>query len=83
MIAMMTAASNVHLAGLVLISASDHAAEAVNQHEDGTAQGTTNQTPCSAPLSGCTNEGLDLEVLNHASNWTFAALARTSQSCRC
>jgi pimeloyl-ACP methyl ester carboxylesterase len=77
MIAMMTAADTPRLAGLVLISASDDAAEAVIQHKDGPARGALNQTstPCSAPLSGCTNQGLDLEVLNHASSWTFAALA--------
>ena len=75
MIAMMTAAGSARLTGLVLISASDDAAEAVNQHKSNPAQAASNQTPCSAPLSGCTNQGLDLEVLNHASTWTFAALA--------
>lgn len=61
----------------MLISASDDAAEAVNQYKDVPARAALNQksTPCSAPLSGCTNQGLDLEVLNHASSWTFAALA--------
>lgn len=92
LIAMITAANTPRLAGLVLISASDDAAEAVNQYKDGPARAALNQgalnqdalnqdalnqtsTPCSAPLSGCTNQGLDLEVLNHASSWTFAALA--------
>ena len=78
MIAMMTAAGTARLAGLVLISASDDAAEAANQYKDGSARGALNQmafTQCAAPLSGCTNQGLDLELLNHASSWTFAALA--------
>jgi pimeloyl-ACP methyl ester carboxylesterase len=77
LIAMITAANTPRLAGLAVISASDDAAEAVNQYNDGPARAALNQTatPCSAPLSGCTNQGLDLEVLNHASSWTFVALA--------
>ncbi len=77
LLAMIAAANTPHLAGLVLISASDDAAESVNQYKDGSARAALNQraTPCAAPLSGCTNQGLDLEVLNHASSWTFAALA--------
>lgn len=76
LIAMITAAATPGIDGLILISASDDAAEAVaasGKETPASAQATSR--PCTGPLSGCDYRDLDLEVLHHASAWTFSALA--------
>jgi len=78
LIAMITAANTPGIEGLVLISASDDAAQAVNQYKtpaSRTELAQSKPTPCTGPLSGCTSQNLDLETLDHASAWSFAALA--------
>jgi pimeloyl-ACP methyl ester carboxylesterase len=78
LIATITAAGTPGIEGLVLISASDDSAEALNQFKTPAARDALRQgkpSPCSGPLSGCTSQSLDLETLDQASSWTFAALA--------
>ena len=78
LIAMITAAGTSGIEGLVLISASDDSAEAMNQFKTPASRDAlrqSNSSPCPAPLSGCTSQNLDLETLDHAASWTFAALA--------
>ncbi len=78
LIAMITAARTPGLDGLILISASDDSAEAMNQYKTPASRDALSQSkpsPCSGPLAGCTSQSLDLETLDQASAWTFAALA--------
>lgn len=78
LIAMITAANTPGLEGLVLISASDDAAEAADHYKTPASCNQLAQSkgsPCMVPLAGCTSQSLDLETLDHAASWTFAALA--------
>ncbi len=78
LIAMITAARTPGMEGMILISASDDSAEAMNQYKTSASRDALRQskpTPCSGPLSGCTSQSLDIETLDQASSWTFAALA--------
>ncbi|HVV43606.1 MAG TPA: alpha/beta hydrolase [Bryobacteraceae bacterium] len=78
LIAMITAAGTPAIEGLVLISASDDSAEALNQYRTPASRDALRQSkpsPCTGPLSGCTSQSLDLETLDLASSWSFAALA--------
>jgi pimeloyl-ACP methyl ester carboxylesterase len=78
LIAMITAAGAPGIEGLILISASDDSAEALNQYKTPASRDALKQrkpSPCSPPLSGCTSQSLDLETLDRASSWSFAALS--------
>lgn len=78
LIVAISAAKLTGLAGAVLISASDDSAEALAQYDSPPkieALKAAKPQPCATPLAGCTMQGLDIETLNSASSWTFAALA--------
>jgi pimeloyl-ACP methyl ester carboxylesterase len=80
LIAMITAATTPGIEGLALISASDDSAEAMNRFHTPASRDALRQTkpsPCTGPLSGCTSQSLDLETLDQASSWSFAALAQS------
>lgn len=78
LIAMITAAANPAIEGLVLISASDDSGEALSQFRTTASREALRQskpTPCTGPLSGCTSQSLDLETLDRASSWSFTTLS--------
>ena len=75
---MITAADIPGIAGLVLISASDDAAEAQAEYKTPAARNALTQgeaSDCQSPLSGCTFQSLQLEALDHAASWSFTAVA--------
>jgi pimeloyl-ACP methyl ester carboxylesterase len=76
-IAALTAADAHGLAGLILISATDDASEAVTARKTPAAwrQFVKGYADYMDGLAGCTPDGLATEVLRHASSWNLAAAA--------
>jgi uncharacterized protein len=72
------AASEREIAGLILVSATDDAGEALRTHNDHQAWEAFKKDNFEGslyPLTGCTENGLANEVLRNASTWSFAAAA--------
>jgi pimeloyl-ACP methyl ester carboxylesterase len=72
------AATEPDIAGLILISATDDAGEALRTHNDNQAWKAykkDNFEDSLYPLAGCTENGLANEALQNVSSWSFAAAA--------